>query len=57
LQDANHVCRQRPVRTATQICDVDSDPPARLENSLALVEDVTEHLQILQIVSGDAVAA
>jgi hypothetical protein len=55
LEDADHVGRQRPVRLAAQIGDVDGDATTGLELGDALGEHVLEHREVLDVGGGDVV--
>ena len=49
LQDGGDVGRQRSIRPATEVGDVDGDAAAGLEHAHALGEHVAQHLQVLEI--------
>ncbi len=54
LEDADHVGRQRPVRLAPQVGDVDRDAAPRLQLGHALGEDVGQQVEVLVVRRGDA---
>ena len=57
LEDADDVGRERAVRLAAEVGDVDRDAPARLELGDALGEDVLEHREVLEVGGRDVALA
>ena len=56
LEDPDDVGRQAAVRLAAQVRHVDGDPPSGLHDPHALGEHVAEHLEVLEVRRGHAVA-
>ena len=56
LEDADHIGGQAAVRLAAEVGDIDGDAASGLERAHALGEDVREHLQVLEVGGGDALA-
>ncbi len=56
LEDRDHVGRQRAIRLAAEVRDVDRDAAAGLELACALGEHLGEHLEVLEVRAGHALA-
>ncbi len=56
LEDGDHVGAERPIRLAAEVRDVHRDPAAGLEHPSALGEHVAQHLQVVEVGGGDALA-
>ena len=54
LEDPHHVSRQRPVWPPAKVCDVHSNPPARLELAGALGEHIAQEVEVLEVGGRDA---
>jgi len=56
LEDPDHVGGKAAVRLAAQVRHVHSDPSPRLQDPYAFGEHVAEHLEVLEVRGGHAVA-
>ena len=56
LEDRDHVGRQPAIRLAAEVGDVDRDAAAGLELAHALGEHLGEHLEVLEVRAGHALA-
>ena len=56
FENADDVGRQASVRLAAEVGDIHRDTTTRLELAHAFGEDVGEHLEVLEVGGGDALA-